>query len=71
MQRKKNKHATFSSSEVTRGEIIRHILNLDISKTCQDTNIPSKIIKKSADIFASFSHASFITSVSYSEFHQY
>ena len=35
------------------------MLNLDVSKTCQDTDIPSKIIKENADIFATFLHSSF------------
>ena len=40
-------------------------MNLDVSKACQDTHIPSKIIKENADIFASFLHS---TSVTNSEF---
>ena len=44
------------------------VLNLDVSKACQDTDIPSKIIKENADIFASFLQSSFNTSVSNSEF---
>ena len=43
-------------------------MNLDVSKACQDTDIPSKIIKENADIFASFLHSSFNTSVTNSEF---
>ena len=39
------------------------ILNLDVSRACQDTDIPSKIIKENVDIFASFN-----TSVTDSEF---
>ena len=38
-------------------------MNLDVSKACQDTDIPFKIIKESADIFASVLHSSFNTSV--------
>ena len=41
---------------------------LDVSKACQDTDIPSKIIKENADIFASYLHSSFNTSVTNSEF---
>ena len=62
------KHAAFSFSEVSKEEIIRDILNLDFSKACQDTDIRSKIIRENADIFASFLHSSFYTSVSNSEF---
>ena len=65
---RKEKHTTFSFSEVAKEEIFRDILNLDVSKACQDTNITSKIIKENADIFASFLHSSFNTSVTNSEF---
>ena len=65
---RKKKHAAFSFSEVAKEEILRDILNLDVSKACQDTDIPSKIIKENADIFASFLHSSFNTSVTNSEF---
>ena len=52
----KKKHAAFSISKLAKEEIFREILNLDVSKACQDTDIPSKIIKENADIFASFLH---------------
>ena len=68
MQRKKKKHAAFSFSKVVKEEIFREVLNLDVSKACQDTDIPSKIIKENADIFASFLHSSFNTSVTNAKF---
>ena len=43
MQRKI--HAVILFSEVAKEEIFREILNLDVSKACQDTDILSKIIK--------------------------
>ena len=43
-------------------------MNLDVSEACQDTNIPSTIVKENADIFTSFLHPSFNTSVINSEF---
>ena len=67
MQIKKKKHAAFSFSEVAKEEIFRDVLNLDVSKACQDTDIPSKIIKGNTDIFSSFLHYSFNTSVTNSE----
>ena len=67
IQRKK-KHAAFSFSEVAKEKIFRDILNLDIFKACQDTDIPCKLIKESADIFVSFLHSSFNMSVTNSEF---
>ena len=44
------------------------MLNLDVSKTCQDTDIPSKIINENADIFATFLRSSFNTPVTNLEF---
>ena len=35
------------------------IQNLDASKACQDTDVPTKILKEDADIFADILHASF------------
>ena len=60
---RKKKHAAFLFSKVAKEEIFRHILNRDVSKAYQDTNISSKIIKKNTDIIASFLHSSFNTSV--------
>ena len=53
MQKRKKKHAT-SFLEVAKEEILRDILNLDVSKACQDTNIPSKIIKEKQTSFPAF-----------------
>ena len=53
-QKKKKKHAAFSFSKVTKEKLFWKILNLDVSKASQDTDIFSKIIKENADIFASF-----------------
>ena len=65
---KEKKHVYFLFSEVANEEIRREILNLDVSKACQGTDILSKIIKENASIFASFLHSSFNTSVTSSEF---
>ena len=43
-------------------------MNLDVSKACQGTDIPSKISKENADIFASFLHSNFNTPMTNSEF---
>ena len=64
----RKKYAVFSFSEVAKEEIFRDILNLDVSKACQDTDISSKIIKENPDIFANFLHSSFNTSVTNLEF---
>ena len=65
---RKEKHAAFLFKEVAKEKIFADILNLDVSKVCQDTDIPFKIIKEKAYIFASFLHPSFNASVTNSEF---
>ena len=62
------KHAAFSFPEAVKEEIFRDILNQHVSNACQDTHIPSKIIKENTDIFASFLHSNFNTSVTNWEF---
>ena len=44
------------------------VLKLETSKACQDTDIPTKIIKENADIFADILLASFNDSVEKSNF---
>ena len=51
---RKEKHADFLFKEVAKEKIFGDILNLDVSKVCQDTDTPSKIIKEKTCIFASF-----------------
>ena len=65
---KEKRHAVFSFLEVFKVKIIWEISNLDVSKACQGTDIPSKIIMEKADIFASFLHSSSNTSATDSEF---
>ena len=55
MQRKS--HFVFSG--IGKEKILQEILNLDTSKACQDTDVPTKILKENADIFADFLHTSF------------
>ena len=42
----------FSFKYIPKSDVEREILNLDVSKASQDSDIPSKIIKMNADIFA-------------------
>ena len=37
-------------------KIFQEIVHLDPSKACQDTDVPTKIIKNNADIFTDFGH---------------
>ena len=65
-----NKHPrlAFSFSKINRAEILKGILKLQSSKACEDTDIPTRIIKKNADIFADILLASFNDSVEKSNF---
>ena len=74
----------FSFSEVFKEEVLRYILNLDTSKTCEDTYVPQDLSRKrhifaefdvstrftkgNAYIFAEFQHSRFNESVRNSKF---
>ena len=48
----KNRRLPFSFSKIQRDEILSDILKLETSKACQETDIPTEIVKENADIFA-------------------
>ena len=48
--------------------MLKDVLNQDVSKTRQDNDIPSNIIKENVDIFASILQCSFNMSITNSEF---
>ena len=62
------KNSPFSFKCVDKDEILKEILNLDASKACQDSDIPSRNIKENADIFTDILHFSFNNSIYQSEF---
>ena len=45
-----NKYFKFNS--ISKAEVENEMLNLDSSKACQDSDIPTKVIKSNSDIFA-------------------
>ena len=49
-------------------EILHEIVNLDASKLCQDTDVPTKIIKENADIFADFIHPAINATINKNQF---
>ena len=59
----------FSFSKINREEILWKSLKLQTSEACQDTYIPTKIIKENVDIFSEILLASFNDSVEKSNFH--
>ena len=44
-------NSIFTFSHVTKEEVLKEIGNLDTTKSSQDTDIPTKIIKQNSDIF--------------------
>ena len=58
----------FKFSNVEKRETLTDIVNLDASKSCQDTDVPTKIIKENAHIFADFIHPAINTTINKNEF---
>ena len=65
---KEKSDSPFLFTGIDKEEILKEILNLDAWKACQDTDVPTKIIKENADIFPDFLHTSFNEFVKKSEF---
>ena len=51
-----NMDRQFSFQEISKSEINQEILNLDSSKACQESHLPTKIIKANSDIFTEVIH---------------
>ena len=45
-------NSLFKVSDVVKREILHEIVNLDASKSFQDTDVPTKIIKENGEVFA-------------------
>ena len=58
----------FSFEYVPNSDIKKEILNLDVSKASQDSDVPTKIIKVNADIFAEVLYNVFNRSLEVGEF---
>ena len=67
----KNRRLTFSFSKIKREAILSDILKLETPKACQETNIPTKIVKENADIFDNVLVSNFNDSIENSVFHPY
>ena len=65
---KEKSDSLFLYTGIDKEKILEEILDLDTLKACQDTNVPTKVLKENADIFADFLHTSFIEFVEKSEF---
>ena len=58
----------FSFQLFSKSEIKKEILNLDNSKECQESDIPTKVIKPNSDIFADILYEVFNMSLEVSTF---
>ena len=65
-----SKNDNFILEKVSYEEILHEIKQLDTRKTCQDTDVPSFIIKMNSDIFADFFHEDFNDAIATSVFPQ-
>ena len=54
-----NMDRRLSFKEITKSEINLEILNLDSSKACQESDLPTKVIKANSDIFKEVIHKDF------------
>ena len=61
-------NSLFKFSNVEKREILDQIVNLDASKSCQDTDVLTEIVKEDADIFADFIHKAINASINKNEF---
>ena len=60
-------NSLFKFSDVEKSKILIETVNLDASKSCQDTDVPTKIIKENSDIFADFIHPAINASINKNE----
>ena len=58
----------FNFNEVDKEEVFKEIIGLDASKASQDTDVPTKIIKETADLFTYFVLLSFNASFDNDDF---
>ena len=61
-----NKYFKFNS--ISKAEIEKEILDLDSSKACQDSDLPTKVIKSNSDIFTDALYSKFNRSLETSVF---
>ena len=68
IKEKMEQSKTFTFKKPNRAEIEKNVRNLDISKACQENDIPTKIIKENFEIFAEFIESNFSYNIEESEF---
>ena len=64
----KSFNSTFSFENTYTDEVMKVINNLNVAKTCQVNDIPTKVIKMNKDIFANFITDHFNYRIAYGEF---
>ena len=68
---KDKNNSKFTFSHVTKEEVLKEIGNLDTTKSSQDTDTPTKVIKQNWDIFASFICKTFSNKLIHQHFQQH
>ena len=61
-------NSLFTFSNLEKRKILNEIVDLDASKSCQDTDVPKNIIKENADILPDFIHPAIYTALNKKEF---
>ena len=67
----KNKNISFSFSFVTKETILNELRKLNPKKSCQESDIPVKIIKENLDVVSNFVYNNFNNSLFSSKFPSY
>ena len=61
-------NSLFKVSNVEKRKTPNEIVNLDASKSCQDTDVPTKTLKENVDIFEDFIQPTINTTINKNEF---
>ena len=62
-------NSLFKFFNVEKREILNEIVNLDATKSCQDTDVPTEIIKEKTYFFLNFIHQVINASINQTSFH--
>ena len=54
MIKTKNKNSVFSFSPVTYDDVLEEVLNLNVAKASQQTDVPTKVLKQNSEYFAEY-----------------
>ena len=64
-------NSLFKFFNVEKREIFNEIVNLDATKSCEDTDVPTEIIKENTYFFPNFIHQAINASINQTSFHPF